>query len=182
MRAQVAARIRRAPEKELPIMIDRPEGEMAEPVAVIAEDVPPRTKPSNYPAVFAERMAGRVKRPLGDVFDLHNFGVNLTTLEPGAVSALQHSHSRQDEFVYVLEGEVVLVTGGKETILHPGACAGFRAGGTAHHLENRSGAPVRYLEIGDRSEGDEVFYPADDLQAVREDGAWRFRHKDGSPY
>jgi uncharacterized cupin superfamily protein len=178
----MAACIRHAPEKELSIMIDRPETEMAEPVAVIAEDVPPRTKPSNYPAVFAARMQGRVKRPLGDVFGLHNFGVNLTTLGPGAVSALQHSHNRQDEFVYVLEGEVVLVTGGKETILHPGACAGFRAGGTAHHLENRSGAPVRYLEIGDRSEGDEVSYPADDLLAVREGGAWRFRHKNGLPY
>jgi len=148
----------------------------------MAEDATPRVKPSNYPAAFASRMAGRVKRPLGDLFGLRNFGVNLTTLEPGAISALQHVHSRQDEFIFVLEGEAVLVTGEVETILRAGACAGFPAGGIPHHLENRSPASVRYLEIGDRTEGDEVSYPADDLVAVREEGVWRFRRKDGSPY
>jgi uncharacterized cupin superfamily protein len=155
---------------------------MAQPIAVLAADVPPRTSPSNYPPRFAARMAGRVKRQLGDAFGLAAFGVNLTTLEPGAVSALQHRHSRQDEFVYILEGEATLVAGAAVAVLRAGMCAGFRAGGTSHHLENRSGAPVRYLEIGDRAEGDEVAYPADDLVAVREDGRWRFRHKDGTPY
>lgn len=150
--------------------------------AIVAADAEPRTKPSNYPPRFAARMAGRTKRPLGDMFGLRNFGVNLTTLKPGAVSALQHRHSRQDEFVYVLEGEATLVAGKDEVVLQPGMCAGFKAGGTSHHLENRSGRAVVYLEIGDRTEGDEVSYPADDLQAVREDGAWRFRHKDGTPY
>ncbi|WP_137391195.1 cupin domain-containing protein [Rhodoligotrophos defluvii] len=152
------------------------------PIAIEAAEAAPRSKPSNYPEPFASRMKGRVKRPLGDLFGLSNFGVNLTELAPGAVSALQHRHSRQDEFVYILEGEAVLVTGPVETVLRPGMCAGFKAGGVSHHLENRSAAPVRYLEIGDRTEGDEVAYPADDIVAVREQGAWRFHHKDGTPY
>ncbi|MDJ0390553.1 cupin domain-containing protein [Roseomonas sp. E05] len=156
---------------------------MDHPISLTAMAVAPRARPSSYPPVFAARMAGRIKRPLGDAFGLRSFGVNLTELQPGACSALHHAHSRQDEFIFVLEGEPVLVTGaGGETVLRPGDCAGFPAGGAAHHLENRSAAPVRYLEIGDRAEGDEVFYPADDLTAVREDGAWRFCHKDGRPY
>lgn len=155
---------------------------MSFPLMVIAAETEPRTKPSNYPPQFATRMTGRIKRPLGDLFGLTNFGVNLTTLEPGAVSALQHRHTRQDEFVYVLEGEAVLVCGDEIVPLKPGMCAGFPANGRSHHLENRSDKPFLYLEIGDRTEGDEVGYPADDLAAVREGGAWRFTHKDGSPY
>jgi len=152
------------------------------PMMVTAAETEPRTKPSNYPPQFAGRMAGRIKRPLGDLFGLTNFGVNLTTLEPGAVSALQHRHSRQDEFIYALEGEAVLVSGEEEAALRPGLCAGFPANGRSHHLENRSDRPFLYLEIGDRTEGDEVGYPADDLAAVLEGGAWRFTHKDGTPY
>lgn len=151
-------------------------------IAIDADAVAPRAKPSNYPPEFALKMAGRVKRQLGDMFGLANFGVNLTTLEPGAVSALQHVHSRQDEFVYVLEGEVTLVAGGAESLLGPGMCVGFRAGGVSHHLENRSAKPVRFLEIGDRSEGDEVTYPVDDLVAERVGGTWHFKRKDGTPY
>lgn len=155
---------------------------MKSPLAVVAADAAPRTKPSNYPPVFAARMNGRIKRPLGDLFGLKNFGVNLTTLLPGAVSALQHRHSRQDEFVYIVEGEATLVAGQGEVMLTPGMCAGFPAGGVSHNLENRSGAPVVYLEIGDRTEGDEATYPNDDLVALREGGGWRFVHKDGTPY
>jgi uncharacterized cupin superfamily protein len=155
---------------------------MTDPVAIIAADVAPRSKPSNYPPEFAARMKGRIKRQLGDVFGLNNFGVNLTILQPGAVSALQHRHSRQDEFIYALEGEAVLVSGEEEAPLRPGLCAGFPANGRSHHLENRSDRPFLYLEIGDRTEGDEVSYPADDLAAVREGGAWRFTRKDGTPY
>jgi uncharacterized cupin superfamily protein len=156
---------------------------MEHPIFLSAAAVPPRDRPSNYPPIFAARMAGRVKRPLGDAFGLRNFGVNLTELRPGACSALHHAHSRQDEFIFVLEGEPVLVTGdGLESPLRPGDCAGFPAGGAAHHLENRTSSPVRYLEIGDRTEGDTASYPIDDLMALREDGAWRFRHKDGSPW
>ncbi|HVL76511.1 MAG TPA: cupin domain-containing protein [Noviherbaspirillum sp.] len=153
-------------------------------VALPVEDAPPRSKPSLYPTIFAERMAGRVKHPLGDLFGLSNFGVNLTRLAPGSVSALNHAHSRQDEFIYVIEGNPTLVTGGEEVQLSPGMCAGFKAGtGIGHHLENRSGADVVYLEVGDRSVGDVVNYPRDDLQAVMgEDGKWRFTRKDGTPY
>lgn len=153
------------------------------PVAVVASDVAPRHKPSNYPEPFASRMAGREKRALGDVFGLGNFGVNLTRLAPGAISALRHSHSRQDEFIYVLEGTPTLVTAAGETRLAPGMCAGFRAGDAGgHQLANRSAAMVVYLEVGDRTPGDTVNYPDDDIAAVLEDGAWRFRHKDGRPY
>lgn len=152
-------------------------------LALRAIDVAPRTKPSNYPQPFASRMAGRVKRQLGDVFGLTNFGVNLTRLEPGAVSALLHRHSRQDEFVYILEGEATLVTDGETVLLTPGMCAGFPAKGVAHQLANRGDHPVVYLEIGDRTPADEATYPADDLAAaLGPDGTWRFTRKDGTPY
>lgn len=128
-------------------------------------------------------MQGREKRALGDVFGLADFGVNLTRLPPGAVSALRHAHAVQDEFVYILEGTPVLVTDAGETPLAPGMCAGFRAGtGDAHQLANRSDAPVLYLEVGSRTAGDRVTYPDDDLEAVRVDGGWRFLHKDGTPW
>ncbi|SNT18061.1 Uncharacterized conserved protein, cupin superfamily [Noviherbaspirillum humi] len=151
--------------------------------AIVAADAAPRTKPSNYPEPFASRMAGREKRPLGDLFGLTNFGVNLTRLAPGAVSALRHAHTRQDEFVYILEGTPMLVTDEGETPLRPGMCAGFRAGsGNGHQLVNRSGADVLYLEVGDRTPGDAATYPDDDLQAQLVEGKWRFLRKDGTPY
>src|SRR5262245_65853370 len=107
------------------------------PRAIPASSAAPRTKPSNYPAPFAARVAGRSKRPLGDLFALKNFGVNLTTLAPGGASALFHRHSHQDEFVFVLEGELVLVTDAGEELLQPGMGVGFPAGGPAHDLSNR---------------------------------------------
>lgn len=154
------------------------------PVAIVALDAPPRSKPSNYPEPFASRMAGREKRPLGDLFGLSNFGVNLTRLAPGAGSALRHAHSKQDEFIYVVAGHPVLVTDEGETALAPGMCAGFQAGsGNGHQLLNRTGEDVLYLEVGDRSAGDAVSYPDDDLRAVMGgDGKWQFVHKDGTPY
>ena len=154
------------------------------PIALKAADVPPRARPSNYPEPFASRMAGRQKRALGDAFGLRNFGVNLTRLAPGAVSALRHAHTAQDELIYVLEGEAVLITDEGETLLAPGMCAGFRAGtGNAHHLVNRSEREVVYLEIGDRSPGDRVSYPDDDLEARLDgQGRWTFVRKDGRPY
>ena len=114
------------------------------PVAVVAADVAPRTKPSNYPEPFASMMRGRVKRPLGDVFGLSNFGVNLTRMAPGSISALRHSHARQDEFIYILEGAPVLITEAGETQLGPGMCAGFKAGeGGGHQLvSKRSTNPI----------------------------------------
>jgi len=154
------------------------------PSAIVALDAPPRTKPSNYPEPFASRMAGREKRPLGDLFGLSNFGVNLTRLIPGGGSALRHAHSKQDEFIYVLEGCPVLITDQGETPLAPGMCAGMKAGsGNAHQLVNRSNEDVLYLEVGDRSAGDSVTYPDDDLKAVLgSDGKWQFVRKDGTPY
>jgi uncharacterized cupin superfamily protein len=151
--------------------------------AIFAHTAAPRAKASNYPATFAARMAGRLKRPLGDQFGLKNFGVNLTTLAPGAASALFHRHSHQDEFIVLLEGSVVLVTEAGEQALEPGMCCGFPAGGTAHHLINRSKQDATYLEIGDRRAGDAVAYPNDDLMAVLgPDRQWIFTHKDGTPY
>ena len=153
------------------------------PAALMAADTPPRLKPSNYPEPFASRVAGRLKHPLGDLFGLKNFGVNLTRLAPGAISALHHGHSRQDEFIYVLEGEPTLFTGAEQTQLRPGMVAGFAAGGAAHHLENRTEQDCVILEIGDRAGGDAVTYPSDDIQAVMgEDGTWRFTHKNGEAY
>lgn len=153
------------------------------PVAVEATQVAPRTKRSIYPGPLASRMAGREKRALGDVFGLSNFGVNLTKLLPGAVSALRHAHSRQDEFIYILQGNPVLVTDAGETQLAPGMYSGIKAGtGNGQQLLNRSNEEVTYLEIGDRSAGDSVIYPDDDLQAVLVDGEGQFAHKDGSPY
>ncbi len=155
----------------------------ARPVAIRAADAPPRAKPSAYPEPFAARMAGREKRPLGDLFGLANFGVNLTRLAPQAASALRHAHSKQDEFVYILEGRPTLHTDEGRTVLAPGMCAGFKAGtGNGHCLVNETDADVVYLEIGDRTPGDEGSYPDDDLKAVMVEGKWKFAHKDGRPY
>ena len=128
-------------------------------------------------------MAKREKRQLGDVFGLKNFGVNLTRLVPGGESALLHRHSRQDEFIYILQGEPTLVTEDEEITLSPRTCAGFPATGLAHHLVNRTQQDVLVLEVGDRTPGDEGSYPEDDIQAVLgPDGKWFFTHKDGRPY
>ena len=157
--------------------------ENTRPVAIHAGQAPARTKASNYPEPFASRVAGRLKRPLGDLFALSNFGVNLTRLAPGAMSALRHAHSRQDEFVYVLQGSPVLVTDAGDTPMQPGMCAGFKAGtGDGHQLVNRSDEDVVYLEIGDRTPGDAATYPDDDLRAVMVSGGWLFTHKDGTAY
>ena len=154
-----------------------------QPIAVTAASVPPRTISSILPEPFASRMSRRVRRPLGDLFGLKNFGVNLTRMAPGAVSSLHHSHTRQDEFLYVLEGEPTLLTDGDKVKLAPGMCAGFPANGPAHHLENRTDKEVLVLEIGDRVADDQLLCPNDDLATVvGPDGKWRFTHKDGRPY
>jgi uncharacterized cupin superfamily protein len=128
-------------------------------------------------------MSGRVKRPLGDLFGIVNFGVNITVVPPGSVSALRHSHSKQDEFVYVLSGQLVLHTDMGRFELTPGMAAGFKAGsGNAHRLVNESQSEAVYLEVGDRTHGDEVAYPDDDLAACLVGGSWQFTHKDGTPY
>ena len=152
------------------------------PLALAALSVEPRTKPSTYPEPFFSRMAKREKRQLGDQFGLRNFGVNITRLLPGGESSILHRHSKQDEFIYVLEGEPTLVTDDGEIALKPGMCAGFPAQGRAHQLVNRTETNVLYLEIGDRTPGDAGEYPADDLAAALVNGQWVYRHKDGTPY
>ena len=153
------------------------------PVALVAAEVPPRTKPSNYPEPFASRMKGREKRALGDPFGLSNFGVNLTRLAPNSTSALRHAHSKQDEFVYILQGHPTLHTDEGRTQLAPGMCAGFRAGtGNGHCLVNGTSEEVLYLEVGDRTPGDEGSYPDDDLKAMLVENQWAFTRKDGRPY
>jgi len=151
---------------------------------VSAESIPVQEKKTIYPMPFAKLVEGRIKRKLGDFFGLTNFGINLTELTPGSISALLHHHSKQDEFIYVLAGTVTLILGEQEYELQPGDCYGFKAGaGVASQLINKSDRSASYLEIGDRTAGDEVEYPDDDLKARQlPDGAWLLTHKDGSPY
>ena len=154
----------------------------ASPVAVVAAEVDGRFG-SNYPEIFHPRVAGRHKRRLGDVFGLKNFGVNLTRLAPKTVSSLRHAHAKQDEFVYILEGNPTLITDEGRTELRPGMCAGFRAGtGNAHHLVNETDRDVVYIEIGDRTPGETATYADDDLCLVTVDGKYHYTHKDGTPY
>ncbi len=153
------------------------------PVAITALDAEPRKKPSIYPEPYASKMKGREKKPLGDIFGLKNFGVNLTRLSPGSISALRHAHSRQDEFIYILEGNPTLVTDEGETLLAAGMCAGFSAGsGNGHQLINKTASEVLYLEMGDRTADDTATYPDDDLRAFMQDGTWLFTRKDGSSF
>jgi uncharacterized cupin superfamily protein len=157
--------------------------EKSNPIAVVAAEVPVRSRPSVYPEPFASRMAGREKRQLGDLFGLKNFGVNLTRLAPNGASALRHAHTKQDEFVYILQGRPTLHTDEGRTRLSPGMCAGFKAGtDNGHCLINETAEEVVYLEVGDRTPGDEGSYPDDDLKALLVDGKWKFVHKDGTPY
>jgi uncharacterized cupin superfamily protein len=153
-----------------------------DPLAAL--DVAPQSRKTIYPPPFAAQVEGRTKHRLGDHFGLTNFGVNLTELAPGAVSALLHHHTRQDEFIYVVSGTPTLVLDDQEFVLRPGDCCGFRASnGVGHQLVNRSAVPVLYLEIGDRTAGDSASYPRDDLAFNKApDGSWILTHKDGTPY
>ena len=138
---------------------------------------------SDYPEPFAAAVAGRQKRALGDALGLGNFGVNLVRLGPGTASAQRHWHTAEDEFVYVLEGELVLITDGGEQTLRAGMAAGFAAGvADGHQLLNRSDADAVYLEVGDRRAGDEVDYPDIDLAIRLIDGNPAYVRKDGTPY
>ena len=145
--------------------------------------VPPKTG-SSYPKVFQAKVKGRIKQKVGDAAGLKNFGVNWVTLEPGSVSALRHWHEQQDEFVYIVAGELTLVTEEGESILSAGMMAGLPAGdANGHHLVNHSEQPATYLEIGDRTFPDKVHYPDEDLQGIAEDdGIWQFQHKTGLNY
>jgi uncharacterized cupin superfamily protein len=151
---------------------------------IFAKEIPAPEIVTVYPEPFASLMSGRVKRKLGNYFGLTNFGVNLTSLESGAISALMHYHSKQDEFIYIIQGTPILLLNDTEYNLATGDCIGVKANQKlACQLVNNSAEIVVYLEIGDRTEGDEVEYPNDDLKAkLQRDGAWLFTHKDGREY
>ena len=158
---------------------------MATPKLVIADPqaLPTRRGTTVYPGKLSEPIAGRNKTALGDALGLQNFGVNLVRLEPGAASALRHWHTRQDEFVYVLTGEITLVSDAGAQILRPGMIAGFPAGvADGHHLVNRSSRDATYLEVGDRMPGGAVRYPDDDLVGETARAGYRFTRKDGTAY
>lgn len=136
-----------------------------------------------YPSELAEGFGGRIKRALGDFGGLTQFGVNLTTLEPGSASAHRHWPTREDEFVYVLDGEITLVTDAGEETLGSGMAAAFPAGEqNAHQLVNRGSAPATYLEIGTRSLDDDVVYADVDLHLEKRAGRRAFVRKSGEPY
>ncbi len=149
--------------------------------------IDPRTLPartgSAYPPPFDEPVRKREKRALGDPFGLRNFGANLVRLPPETESSQRHWHSRQDELVMVMEGELVLVTDDGEETMTPGTVAGFPAGTPdGHKLVNRSSQDAVYLEIGDRMPGDATAYSDIDMRSLATEGARRFIHKDGTPY
>ena len=138
---------------------------------------------TNYPAPFDRVVVGRERKRLGNAAGLDQFGVNLTTLKPGASSALRHWHEKEDEFVYVLEGELVLIEDEGETVLRPGDAAGFKADSrNGHHLVNRTAHAAVYLEVGTRSKHERVDYPDVDLMVVRDDHGMRYTHKSGDTY
>ena len=138
---------------------------------------------TRYPPQFDAPCAEREKCALGDAFGLTDYGVNLVTLPPGAWSSQRHWHSREDELVYVLDGQPTLITDAGRTPLAPGMCAGFRAGdGNGHHLVNETDAPVTYLEVGSRRDDDAVEYPDIDMHIADRGRDGQFSHKDGTPY
>ena len=136
---------------------------------------------TGYPPPHDKAVAGRSRKRLGNAAELDQFGVNLTTLKPGASSALRHWHEQEDEFVFMLEGEVALIENEGESTLRPGDAAAFKAGvANGHHLVNRSDRDAVYLEIGSRRAGEIAHYPDVDLAVAKIDGAYRYTRKDGS--
>src|SRR6204780_1743698 len=144
--------------------------------------VPTETR-IGYPPPYDRVTIGRERKRLGNAVGLDQFGVNLTTLKPGAASALRHWHEKEDELVYILHGEVVLIEDAGETVLRPGDAAGFKAGTpNGHHLVNKSNADAVLLEIGTRSKHERAEYPDHDLLVVRDDDGQRYTRKNGQPY
>src|SRR5262249_42225031 len=136
-----------------------------------------------YPGDWRKVTDGREKAALGNVAGLTQFGVNITRLKPGAASALRHWHEQEDEFIYMLEGELTLIEDGGETLLKPGDAAGFKAGvANGHHLVNKSGRDAVFLEVGTRSADERGHYPDVDLVMIREASQFRFATKAGKPY
>ncbi len=137
---------------------------------------------TSYPAPYAEMMRGRHYLPFGDAGGLTQFGASITVLDPGGMSSLRHWHSREDEFMMVTLGEVVLVEDSGETVLHPGDCAAFPAGvENGHHVLNRTDQEARFLVIGSRDANEVCTYSDHDLKVVEKNGVGVFTRKDGSP-
>jgi uncharacterized cupin superfamily protein len=152
----------------------------ARPVTVA--EVPKRIT-SSYPEPLVQRVLGREKQGLGDLFGLTQFGVNLVTLQPGSESALRHWHTQEDEFIFMLSGELTLITDAGATPLRVGQCIGFKGGvRDAHHLVNRGETPGSFLVVGSRIAGDNGFYPDDDLLWVECPDEVLPAHKDGRFY
>jgi uncharacterized cupin superfamily protein len=148
--------------------------------------LPPRTS-SGYPEPYRSRVLPREKRALGDALGLKTIGINQTILPPGKESSMRHWHTHEEEFVYVLSGEVVLRTDGGEQVLAAGMCAGFPAStdgktGDGHQLINRGTVPAVYLEVSNRDARDEAFYSDDDLHFHGVDAAVKFTRRDGSAF
>ena len=138
---------------------------------------------TGYPVLFQAGTRGRSRKRLGNVADLTQFGVNLCRLEPGSQTALRHWHENEDEFVFVLEGEVLLIEDDGETVMRPGDAAGFKAGiANGHHFVNRSSNPAILIEIGSRLPTERAHYPDDDLVATKTEKGFVFTAKDGTPY
>ena len=138
---------------------------------------------TGYPAPFRDAVAGRERKRLGNAVGLDQFGVNLTRLKPGAASSQRHWHEMEDEFVYIVAGEVVLCENDGETVLRPGDAAGWKAGvANGHCLINRSARDAVYLEIGARAKHDRVDYPSIDMRVVKDDSGMHYLHKSGEPY
>ena len=144
----------------------------------------PESNSSGYPAPFRDAQRKRWNRRLGDYGRLKNYGVNFVRVEPGGQSSARHAHSKQDEFVYILDGELVLVTDAGRQTVGPGTCVAFPAGkGDGHHFLNLSDRDASFLVVGDRTPGDEASYPDIDLKLTPvPGGASTFTHKDGTPY
>jgi uncharacterized cupin superfamily protein len=138
---------------------------------------------TGYPEPFRDAVAGRERKRLGNALGLEQFGVNLTRLKPGSQSSQRHWHASEDEFVYVLEGELVLCEDTGETVLKPGDAAGWKAGvANGHCLVNRSASDAVFLELGTRSKHDRAEYPDIDMTAVKDESVIRYLHKSGEPY
>lgn len=155
---------------------------MKPPSAIKATDAPQR-EGSRYPKPFNEPCLNRTKHILGDQFGLDQFGVNLVILQPGAWSSQRHWHEKEDEFIYVLDGEIVLSDDAGDHVLSPGMVAGFKANtGNGHCLKNLTDKPVQYLEVGSRLANEKATYSDIDMMTENSSGKFVYRKKDGTPY
>jgi uncharacterized cupin superfamily protein len=142
----------------------------------------PAQQIASYPKDFAQVIAGREKQRIGDEVELTQFGVNITRIKAGSASALRHWHEQEDEFIYMLDGELILRENDGETVLKPGDAAGFKAGsGIAHCLVNRSARDAVYLEVGTRAKSERVHYPDVDFMMERDESGRRYFRKSGEP-